>query len=159
MKKKFATVRQAEKFASKISRYGTFQWLQAAAEDGYTNSKNIFDLNNIRILPKQLSKILKPDLTSNFFGTNITSPLILSPMGHQTQFHKLGEIEVAKGINSVNTIGFFGTQSRMSLDDIRKNNKNAKKLPGRYFLLEIKIGYSNKSNQVNEINVKQLLSA
>ena len=47
-------------------------------------------------------------------------------MGHQTQFHKLGEIEVAKGINSVNTIGFFGTQSRMSLDDIRKNNKNAK---------------------------------
>ena len=79
-------------------------------------------------------------------------------MGHQTQFHKLGEIEVAKGINSVNTIGFFGTQSRMSLDDIRKIIK-MQKLPGRYFLLEIKIGYSNKSNQVNEINVKQLLSA
>ncbi len=126
MKKKFATVRQAEKFASKISRLGTFQWLQAAAEDGFTNKKNIVDLNNIQILPKQLSKILKPDFSTNFFGTKITSPLILSPMGHQTQFHKLGEIEVAKGIELVNTIGFFGTQSRMSLDDIRKHNKKTK---------------------------------
>ena len=47
-------------------------------------------------------------------------------MGHQTQFHKLGEIEVAKGILDVNSVGFFGTQGRMSLDDIRKKNPNTK---------------------------------
>ncbi len=126
MKNKFASIRQAEQLAQKKTRKGTFNWLQAAAEDGFTNNKNFLDLNSIRILPKQLSKILKPVFSTNFFGENISSPLILSPMGHQTQFHKLGEIEVAKGVLDVNSIGFFGTQGRMSLDDIRKKNPRAK---------------------------------
>ena len=61
-------------------------------------------------------------------------------MGHQTQFHKLGEIEVAKGILDVNSVGFFGTQGRMSLDDIRKKNPILKS-DGPSFHLEIKSGY------------------
>ncbi len=126
MKVKFASIRQAEQLAQKKIRKGTFNWLQAAAEDGYTNEKNFIDLNNIKILPKQLSKILQPKFSTHFFGTNISSPLILSPMGHQTQFHKLGEIEVAKGVQDINSISFFGTQGRMSLDDIRKKNQKAK---------------------------------
>ena len=28
-------------------------------------------------------------------------------MGHQTQFHSLGEVEVAKGVEKSNTIGFL----------------------------------------------------
>ena len=62
-------------------------------------------------------------------------------MGHQTQFHKLGEIEVAKGILDVNSVGFFGTQGRMSLDDIREKKILILKLDGPSFHLEIKSGY------------------
>ena len=40
---RFATVRQAEKIAKDKIRKGTFRWLQAAAEDGYTHEKNILD--------------------------------------------------------------------------------------------------------------------
>ncbi len=126
MKKNFATIRQAEALAKKTIRKGTFRWLQAAAEDGYTHFKNIDDLNSIQILPRHLAKIKKPSLNTNFFGSKIPSPLILSPMGHQTQFSKNGEIEMAKGVNTANSIAFFGTQSRMSLKDIRKKNKKAK---------------------------------
>ncbi len=126
MKNKFATIRQAEKLASKICRNGTFKWLQAAAEDGFTEKKNIIDLNKIKIIPKQLNCIKFPEFSTSFFGSKITSPLILSPMGHQTQFHKNGEVEVAKSFEKINSIGFFGTQGRMSLNDIRKNNKKAK---------------------------------
>ena len=126
MKNKFATLRQAENLAEKSSRKGTFKWLQAAAEDGYTHKKNFDDLNKIKILPKQLAKIIRPNYSTNFFGSAISSPIILSPMGHQTQFHSLGEVEVAKGVEKSNTIGFFGTQGRMSLDDIRKKNKKTK---------------------------------
>tara|TARA_B100000029_G_scaffold501124_1_gene573949 strand:- start:2060 stop:3106 length:1047 start_codon:yes stop_codon:yes gene_type:complete len=126
VKKNFATVRQAEALAKKIIRKGTFQWLQAAAEDGSTHHKNIDDLNSIQILPKHLAKIKKPNLYSNFLGTKIFSPLILSPMGHQTQFNKTGEIEMAKGVALAKSIAFFGTQGRMSLKDIRKSNKEAK---------------------------------
>ena len=47
-------------------------------------------------------------------------------MGHQTQFHRNGEIETCKGAFKSDIISSFGTQSRMRLDDIRKKNKNAK---------------------------------
>ena len=47
-------------------------------------------------------------------------------MGHQTQFHKDGEIEMCKGATNSKIIASFGTQSRMKLDDIRKKNKKSK---------------------------------
>ena len=53
-------------------------------------------------------------------------------MGHQTQFHKDGEIETAKGISSINSVGVFGTQGRMSLSDVRKNNKKTVNFFTRY---------------------------
>ncbi|MDC0427062.1 alpha-hydroxy-acid oxidizing protein, partial [Pelagibacteraceae bacterium] len=115
-----------ESLAKKIIRKGTFQWLQAAAEDGFTHFKNIEDLNSVKILPKHLAKIINTDFSKLFFNNKITSPLILSPMGHQTQFNNLGEIEMAKGTNLAKTIGIFGTQGRMSLNDIVKKNNSAK---------------------------------
>ena len=124
--KKFVTLREAENFAQKRINKKTFNWLQSGAEDNYTTSKNIIDLNNIKIKPFHLKKVKKINLTTNFFGTKISSPLVLSPMGHQTQFHREGEIETAKGISSINSVGVFGTQGRMSLDDVRKNNTKTK---------------------------------
>ena len=121
----FETVRQAEKVAEKNIKKETFQWLQAAAEDGFTHQKNIEDLNKIKIIPLQLSLNGKPKLESNFFGKKISSPLILSPMGHQTQFFKSGEIDMAKGTHLSNTVGFFSTQGRIKLETIRKKNRNS----------------------------------
>ena len=121
--KKFVTLREAENFAQKKIDKKIFNWLQSGAEDNYTTSKNIIDLNNIRIKPFHLKKVKRINLTTNFFGKKISSPLILSPMGHQTQFHKDGEIETAKGISSINSVGVFGTQGRMSLNDVRKITK------------------------------------
>ena len=40
-KNNFETVRQAEQVAAKNIRKETFQWLQAAAEDGFTHQKNL----------------------------------------------------------------------------------------------------------------------
>ncbi len=124
--KKFVTLREAEYYAQKKINKKIFNWLQSGAEDNYTTSKNIIDLNNIKIKPFHLKKVKKINLTTNFFGTKISSPLVLSPMGHQTQFHREGEIETAKGISSINSVGVFGTQGRMSLDDVRKNNTKTK---------------------------------
>ena len=122
----FVTIREAEKFAKRKTRKQIFDWLQSGSEDNSTSNKNIIDLNNLRLKPLHLRKVGKIDLSTNFFGKKISSPLILSPMGHQTQFHKKGEIETAKGVDIVNTVSFFSTQGRMSLKDIRKNNINSK---------------------------------
>ena len=46
-KPKFATIRQAERIAKGKIRNGSFRWLQAAAEDGFTHEQNLKDLNNL----------------------------------------------------------------------------------------------------------------
>jgi isopentenyl diphosphate isomerase/L-lactate dehydrogenase-like FMN-dependent dehydrogenase len=119
----FTTLREAEDFAKKKILWKKFNWLQSGAEDEYTLNKNFDDLNNIKILPRYLNKIKKVNLKSNFFGKITPTPLILAPMGHQTQFHKNGEIETVRGANKIDVINFFGTQGRMSLKDISKDKK------------------------------------
>ncbi len=102
-----------------------FNWLHAGAEDNFTTNKNVNDLQHLKIKPLHLKGVGKINLEKNFFGKKISSPLLLSPMGHQTQFHSRGEIETAKGVNEIDSLSFFSTQGRMSLNDIRKKNLNA----------------------------------
>jgi (S)-2-hydroxy-acid oxidase len=122
----FVTIREAKLIAKKKINNKIFKWLQSGAEDDFTYKKNFLDLIKIKIKPKHLRKVENIDLSKTFFGKKIPIPILLSPMGHQTQFHKNGEIETALGVNKANTISFFSTQGRMSLEDIRKKNKDAK---------------------------------
>ena len=47
-------------------------------------------------------------------------------MGHQTQFHKNGEIEMSKGCKKYDTLSFFSTQGRIKLSEIKSNTQNNK---------------------------------
>ncbi len=119
---KFSTLREAENKAKKKINYKIFNWLQSGAEDDYTLDKNFLDLKSIKIIPKHLSKINKINTSSYFFKTKLEYPILLAPMGHQTQFHKNGEIETCDGARKANILSFFGTQSRMKLEQIAKKN-------------------------------------
>jgi len=119
---KFKTINQARLLARKSIRINTIKWLEAAAEDGFTKDKNILDLKKIKIIPKFLNKVGNPKLDISFFGNTYSSPIVIAPMGHQTQFHKNGETETAKGAEKSSVLSFFGTQGRISLADIRKKN-------------------------------------
>jgi len=121
--KNFETVRQAKLIAEKKIRRGTFQWLEAGAEDGLTTKTNIDFLNSIKFLPRILSKNNNVKINSKFLSKEISSPLMLCPMGHQTQFTKFGEIDTAQGVQLSDSVGFFSTQGRQSLQNIRKKNK------------------------------------
>lgn len=123
---KFVTLREAEKLAKKKINNKIFNWLQSAAEDNLTNKKNFGDLAKVKIKPKHLTGVQNVNTECDFFGKKIKSPLLLAPMGHQTQFHKNGEIETCMGVTAANSISFFSTQGRISLDDIRFKNKKGK---------------------------------
>lgn len=123
--KKFVTIRQALEYSKKKINNKIFQWLDTGVEDDFTKNQNFLDLQKIKLKPAHLNKIKDINLKTDFFGKKINSPIVLSPMGHQTQFHRDGEIEMCKGIKSSNTISFFSTQGRISLKDIRKRNPNA----------------------------------
>ena len=77
-------------------------------------------------------------------------------MGHQTQFHRLGEIETANGANKIKILSFYGTQSRMKLDQISSNKLN-KSLIGwtifpfgdlQWILKQVKNAEINKCNSI-----------
>ena len=59
-KNNFETVRQAEQVAAKNIRKETFQWLQAAAEDGFTQkSKKICSRPLQQLSFNQFKKLIK----------------------------------------------------------------------------------------------------
>ena len=122
--KEFATIRQAEQQCKKKLKAGIFEWLYSGSEDNLTSKKNISDLDKIKIIPRVLRKIDNNSISVSFLGKKLSYPMVLSPMGHQAQFHKNAEIEMAAGIKESNTIGFFSTQSRTSFDEISIKSKN-----------------------------------
>ncbi len=122
----FKTIAQAQILAKRKSSKGTFNWLMAGAENNQTELKNIEDLDAIKIQPRILNRTDKLNLRSRFIDTTLTSPLILSPMGHQTQFHKFGEIETSFGTKKYGTLTFFSTQGRIDLEEIKKKTNNKK---------------------------------
>ena len=73
-----------------------------------------------------------PKLDISFFGKTYSSPIVIAPMGHQTQFHKNGETETAKGAEKSSVLSFFGTQGRISLADIRKKKSKIKLWMGNF---------------------------
>lgn len=152
MKKMFSTIRQAENLAKKKIRLGTFNWLNSAAEDGHTAKKNLVDLQSIKIIPRILSKNFDISLKSRVFGNEIESPIILSPMGHQTQFSQNGEISTSQGASKENILSFFSTQGRIGFDQIRKKVPNSKMIwqifpfgKKKWIESQIKIAEKNRS--------------
>ncbi len=123
---KFTTIQEAEFLAEKKIRKGTFNWLNSGAEDGTTYQNNSEDLKKIKIIPKILVKNKITNINKKFYGLNLDNPIILSPMGHQTQFEKNGEMSVAKALNKKNILGFFSTQGRIGFKDLKIKNKNSK---------------------------------
>jgi hypothetical protein len=156
MLKNFSTIREAEKNSKIVLKNKKYQWLASGSEDNLTTEKNKNDLNKIKIYPKILRKVKNINTSLFFLGVKIPSPLVLCPMGHQTQFHRFGEIEMARAIKKVDTIGFFSTQSRNSFDDI-VNKTNYQNLvwqifpfgDKRWILNEIKRAEKNKSLAVS----------
>ena len=92
----FVTIREAKKrFQLKINPK-KYDWIEAAAEDGYTNKKNFDDLKFLKLIPLLLKKPKKIFLKKKFLNVYINSALVCCPMGHQTQFDRDGEIETIK---------------------------------------------------------------
>ena len=99
--KKFRTIQQAQIFTKKKLSKGAFNWLIAGAEDNFTEKLNVEDLNKIKIIPKILQNTYNLNIKKNFLKFQLPSPIILSPMGHQTQFHKNGEIEMSEAAKNM----------------------------------------------------------
>lgn len=95
-----------------------WNWLENGTEKEITLKNNLEIFNKISITPRFFTKNLSETKTK-LFGKTVSSPLIVSPIGHLTQFHKNGEGELARGIQEYNGIYTVSNMSRLSLNEIR----------------------------------------
>ena len=120
------TIRELEAFAKKKVSKGTFNWLNAAAENGNTKIINEEVFKKVEMIPSFFKDTSRLDLSTKFYNNKLSMPLIISPMGHQTQFHPNGEAELAIGTKSENILLSFSTQGRMPLSLIKKKTSSRK---------------------------------
>lgn len=126
MKKNFfVTLRQIYKFAKKKTPSKKWNWMSAGTERQWTMEENLLSFKKYKLNQKILSNVSKINSKVNFLGVNLEFPLIISPMGYLTQYHKDGELEMARGAKLQNTFSSFSAVSGIQFDEICKKLKNA----------------------------------
>tara|TARA_B110000977_G_C11083900_1_gene493891 strand:- start:2469 stop:3479 length:1011 start_codon:yes stop_codon:yes gene_type:complete len=104
--------------AKKKCNFKKWNWLENGTEKEITLKKNLEIYSRTVITPRFLTNN-SSDTTTKLFGKTIPFPLIVSPVGHLTQFHKDGEGELARGVENYNGIYTVSNMSRLSLNEIR----------------------------------------
>ncbi len=119
MKKKISLLKIKNLAKKKLDKK-KWNWLDEGTGEEITLKKNIEDLKNFKVLPRLGLNVSKISIKTKFLDEIINSPLIVSPVGHLTQFHKHGEAELAKGCQTSGTFFTLSHMSRLNISDVRK---------------------------------------
>nr|WP_319512870.1 alpha-hydroxy acid oxidase [uncultured Cohaesibacter sp.] len=77
-------------------------------------------LNETIIVPRVLSGIVEPDLTTELFGRRYSAPFIIAPTAMAGLVHQGGEIALAKAAQKFGIPFCLSTQSLSNVDEIAK---------------------------------------
>ncbi len=147
---KFINLYDLEKEASTKIPKGAFGYVEGGAEDEVTMRGNTKAFDKKQILPNGLAGLDGVDLTTQFLGIDLPSPIILAPMAAHGLVHKEADRASIKGTQKAGTIMSISTYSSVLIDDI------AKSAPGAPFLFQI---YMSKDSGFNEFIVKKAKEA
>src|SRR5579859_6304733 len=99
----FESVAEARRRAQRRLPGPVFMALEAGAEAGVTRADNVAAFGEIRFAPPRLADLPdRRDLRTTVLGTDISLPVIASPVGAQA-VHPLGEVGVARGTGDAGT--------------------------------------------------------
>src|ERR1700743_2917076 len=99
----FESVAEARRRARRRLPRPVFMALEAGAEAGTTRADNVAAFGEIRFAPPRLAALpASRHLRTTFLGTEISLPVIASPVGAQA-VHPLGEVAVALGTRDAGT--------------------------------------------------------
>jgi heme/flavin dehydrogenase (mycofactocin system) len=99
----FETVAEARRRARRRLPRPVFLALEAGAEAGVTRAANVAAFGQIGFAPPRLADLpARRDLRTSVLGTDISLPVIASPVGAQA-VHPLGEVGVALGTRDAGT--------------------------------------------------------
>lgn len=103
-----------------------FHYMDGAAEDEVTLTRNCEDFGQYELLPRYLVDISEVDTSTTLLGQKIDLPIICSPTGMSRLFHHDGELAVARAAATANTIYTLSTMGTYSIEDVAAANDGAK---------------------------------
>lgn len=96
-----------------------FEFLDGAAEDERTLAANRSAFEAYTFRPRHAVAFSQCDLRTTVLGTEVSSPVLLAPVGCTRVMHHEGEIGIARAAGDAGTIYILPTASGHRLEDVR----------------------------------------
>ena len=106
------------KLAEKKLPSPIFHYIDGAADDEITYSRNTSAFNDVDIVPNVLRGVENVDLSTTIFGKKIDLPFYCSPTALQRLFHYDGERAVGKAAKKFNTMFGVSALATVSVEEI-----------------------------------------
>ena len=103
-----------------------FNYIDGAADDEVTYSRNTSAYNEIDLVPNVLRGVEQVDLSTEIFGKKLALPIYCAPTAVQRLFHYEGERAVAKAASKFETMFGVSSLSTVSVEEIAKISSSPK---------------------------------
>jgi isopentenyl diphosphate isomerase/L-lactate dehydrogenase-like FMN-dependent dehydrogenase len=131
------------------------KWLNGSAEYGYTTNRNKDIFRSIGIIPRVLKNFSTSNSSCSFFGSEISSPFLIAPMGGISQFNSKAEFIISEAAEKAKIPYFFPNNSCYSLTEINCGHK--KNYLYRALYLDSDLDYCKKNIlEAEEFNCKAI---
>lgn len=121
--KNFKTIRELIFYAKKKIKPKAWKWLDGSAEYGNTTQKNRDIFRKVAFIPRVLKDTTRLDIKRNFFGKDISSPILISPVGGLNQFELKAEYIISDVAEKNKMPYFFPNNSSETLKQMNSNKK------------------------------------
>lgn len=120
---KLRTLREIIKVFNKRTQPKVQKWLNGSAEYGYTTVRNENIFRSIGIIPQVLKNFKSSNSNCSFFGTQLSSPIIIAPMGGITTFNKKAQLIISDASEKYKIPYFFPNSSSYTLSELNPKLK------------------------------------
>lgn len=106
---------------------GVFDYIDGAAEDELTASRNEWAYERLEFRPRVLRDVSAIDTTARILGQPSTLPLILAPTGFSRMAHSQGELAVVRAAERAGVPYVLSTLSTRSIEEVAAVAPHARK--------------------------------
>ncbi|MEQ5575091.1 lactate oxidase [Providencia huaxiensis] len=145
---KIVNLDELENQVAKNMEKGAFGYIRGGAEDELNLNKNTQHFDKKYIMPRVMQgiEISDIDLSTDFLGIKLKTPIIQAPMAAQGLAHKEGEIATAKGMAKAGSIFSLSTYGNKTIEEVAEVSGN------NPFFFQL---YMSKNEAFNEFTLKR----
>ena len=113
-------VASLEERAKQSMEIGVFGYIQSGADDEVTLKDNTLAFDKRKIVPRVLRGIAGVDISTNFLGIDLSTPIITAPTAANGLAHRNAEIDAAKGTYLAGSVFCMSTYANQLISDVGK---------------------------------------